>query len=114
MKCDMQQEPYTSAKGYPLYVCTRKGCRGHGFDRGFGVPQRECDHPQKSLYVGTVLQLILFPIGFLIWVFGISCKCKERRNRLNKRYGFFVPNFLVEKAVPPWDDDAYKSRLKRT
>ena len=111
MKCNMKREPYVSSRGYQLYVCTRKGCRGHGFDRGHGIPERTCDHPRQSLRIGTILQMLLLPIGLLIWVFGISCKCKQRRDYLNAKYGVFFPSFLVKAALPPWEDEAYKSRL---
>lgn len=111
MKCDMKREPYKSVKGYPLYVCTRKGCRGHGFDRGHGIPERKCDHPRVSLGLGYILQGLLLPFALIFFVFGMACKCKERRNLLNKKFGFFVP--FVGKSIPPWEDPAYKDRLTK-
>ena len=110
MICDMQKTNYVlKGKNYPLYVCKRKACRGHGFDRGKGIPKRICDHPRVSFYIGTILQIILLPIAFVFFVFGMACKCKQRRDYLNRRFGFFVPAFRQKEF--PWDDPDYRERL---
>lgn len=109
--CDLvlNNEYVSAKKKNPLYVCSRKGCRGHGFGVRGQIPQRICDHGFQSIYLGTILQILFFPAAIIFWIYGFKCNCKEQRNKINRKYGFYVP--WARRKVDPWDDPMYADNL---
>jgi len=99
-------------KDFPLYVCTRKGCHGHGFDTGHGRPKRNCDHPRIG--VGTLAKILFTPVKWIaiIITFGEAfkhgCGCETREKKWNQ-LGFWSP--FYRKKLLPWENIIYKDRI---
>lgn len=109
MNCKLKKSEYVlKSRDFPLYVCTRRGCRGYGYDRGLGIPTRMCDHPYLKL--GDLIAFFAFPVKLCMWFFGLSCNtCERRHKKANHRH---IPSPIILKPKPwPWNVEEYKDKL---
>lgn len=114
LDCDMVKTDYVlKDKGFPLYVCKRKGCRGHAFDTGKGrAPRRRCNHPRIGL--GTLAKIVFTPIKWFAIVitfgqaFKTDCGCKQREVLWNS-IGLWSP--FYKKRNPPWESKHYRDSI---
>lgn len=109
MFCNLKKTDYVSKKDhYPLYMCTRWGCRGHVFDTGRRPLKlhRNCNH--KSIGLGDVVAFFAFPVKLFNWLFGIGCNCESRQHKLNKTQ---ILSPLALRKLKPWDNPIYRNNL---
>ncbi len=111
MRCRFAKSPYVHTNGKPLCVCSRPGCRRHGFAHNPEMLKAECLSP--TVGIGDLVAVAITVATLGMWK---TCDpCLRRKLRLNRYLSWGLPSWIVrllrlEKPLP-WDDPAYKDKL---
>lgn len=98
----------------PLVVCSRAGCRRHGFIHEPEKLRAECFSPHLGLGDAAHVAIKVLTLGLLK-----TCgNCLKRKLKMNKWLNWPLPDWLVKvmgfARKLPWKDPAYIAKLRIT